>query len=358
MLDLNPPNPSHRMAIFWNKKDALIDLISSSQLSLDNPIMWDNIGKVATRAPRTIYDLFFVEFDKSRTGSLGGIKYGRNHKVMCSPIPLFDKSAFPLLMAFENREIQLFHDLFYFYDKSIVHQQQSAYVAIDAYLSDETASPNRDRCMEILNTVKGAYIIQQIIKIYLQFQMSEREFINLYYMYRKQDALGRIFLDRSAKEIARTAKRNGYSELFCEPISEACLSELQHEAIFSFIFLRSNEITPSINQDGRDFEKRCEELLRKAGFTTTITATTGDFGGDIIAEYQDIRYVIQCKGGRSRVGIKAVQEALAAKGYYKCDAAVVMADAEFTNAAIELARNTNVSLLRRDQIPAIARMII
>ena len=58
----------------------------------------------------------------------------------------------------------------------------------------------------------------------------------------------------------------------------------------------------------------------------------------------------QAKRYKSKVGIKAVQEAVASKGYYKCDRAMVVANNYFTNQARTLASRNKVELWDRKSL--------
>jgi restriction system protein len=72
---------------------------------------------------------------------------------------------------------------------------------------------------------------------------------------------------------------------------------------------------------------------------------TGDFGADIIARgFLMTKIVVQCKNYSKPVGVKAVQEVIAAKQYYRASRAAVAAKGTFTKQAKEMARRCGVSL--------------
>ena len=99
------------------------------------------------------------------------------------------------------------------------------------------------------------------------------------------------------------------------------------------------------NMDGFDFEKYAGNLLKANGFTKVeVTQCSSDFGVDIIAYKDDIKYAIQCKKYSSPVGIKAVQEVIGSKIMNDCHVAVVLTNNAFTKSAIELAEKNNVLL--------------
>lgn len=72
--------------------------------------------------------------------------------------------------------------------------------------------------------------------------------------------------------------------------------------------------------DGYIFEEDIAYLLKCLDYTNVgVTPPTGDFGVDILAEKNGISYAIQCKKYSGKVGVDAVQQVLAGKGYYQCD---------------------------------------
>jgi restriction system protein len=101
---------------------------------------------------------------------------------------------------------------------------------------------------------------------------------------------------------------------------------------------------------GRDFERYLEFLFSKLGFKVQQTAAHGDFGADLVASSRGERVVIQAKRYRRKVGVKAVQEAVAAKGYYSCDKATVVTNSSFTRQAATLAHRNGVSLWDRNRL--------
>ena len=78
------------------------------------------------------------------------------------------------------------------------------------------------------------------------------------------------------------------------------------------------------------------------------TRYVGDYGADLIVNKAGVKTVVQAKRYGKAVGIKAVQEAVAAKGMYGCTEAMVVTNSTYTRAAIDLARANRVSLWDRD----------
>ena len=97
--------------------------------------------------------------------------------------------------------------------------------------------------------------------------------------------------------------------------------------------------------DGFQFEQYVAGLLMRNGYSNVIvTQKSGDYGADITAERQEVKYVIQCKYYSSQVGIEAVQQIYAAKIHYNANVAVVATNSVYTRAAETLAKDLGVVL--------------
>lgn len=106
---------------------------------------------------------------------------------------------------------------------------------------------------------------------------------------------------------------------------------------------------------GVEFEHWCADLLKYNGFTNiAVTKASGDQGADIIAFRNAVKYAIQCKRFKNKLGNKPVQEVFTAKAYYNCTSAAVMTTNYFTEGAIDAARRTGVELWDRS---VLSRMI-
>lgn len=124
----------------------------------------------------------------------------------------------------------------------------------------------------------------------------------------------------------------------------------------------NNNLQESFNYDlldGHAFEHFCADLLRYNGFEhIQVTSGSGDFGVDILCEYESVSYAIQCKCYTNTVGNKAVQEIFSGKAFYHCEKAVVITNSYFTAAAEETARLTGVELWDRGRLNEIYRIAI
>lgn len=102
--------------------------------------------------------------------------------------------------------------------------------------------------------------------------------------------------------------------------------------------------------DGVAFEKFLTALFRRLGYAVEHTGRRGDYGADLIVAKDGRRTVVQAKRWTRNVGIKAVQEAVAAKAPYRCADALVVTNRYFSGAASKLARANGVLLWDRDTL--------
>jgi restriction system protein len=111
-------------------------------------------------------------------------------------------------------------------------------------------------------------------------------------------------------------------------------------------------ITDIDELDGKTFEKYLEAFYERAGYNVERTKYIGDYGADLVLERSGIRKVIQAKRWKGKVGVKAIQEVAAAKGYYGCQEAMVVTNSYYTEQAKQLARSNNIELWDRKKLIA------
>lgn len=102
--------------------------------------------------------------------------------------------------------------------------------------------------------------------------------------------------------------------------------------------------------DGKTFEKYLEALFIKLGYRVERTRYVGDYGADLVTAKNGVKTIIQAKRYQKNVGVKAIQEAVAAKGYYDCEQAMVVTNSFYTKQAIELAQANKVQLWDRNDL--------
>ncbi|HEY8610690.1 MAG TPA: restriction endonuclease [Roseomonas sp.] len=109
--------------------------------------------------------------------------------------------------------------------------------------------------------------------------------------------------------------------------------------------------TPVPTLTPRQFEQHCADTLAARGWSVSVGRGSGDQGVDVLARKGGRTVVLQCKLYGRPVGNKAVQEALAGRGYAGADGAAVVSNAPFTAAAHALAARVGVLLLHVSDLP-------
>ncbi len=102
--------------------------------------------------------------------------------------------------------------------------------------------------------------------------------------------------------------------------------------------------------NGKDFEKYLAILFKKLGYKVKRTPYQGDYGADLVIQKDGKQIVVQAKRYKRNVGLKAVQEAAAAKDYYKCDRAMVVTNSGYSKQAKKLAAANKVELWGRKKL--------
>jgi restriction system protein len=107
---------------------------------------------------------------------------------------------------------------------------------------------------------------------------------------------------------------------------------------------------------GVEFEEFVAAQLRIVGWSVTHTASTGDYGVDLIAKKDGTRMAIQCKRQAKAVGVAAVQQVVSGALHHRCDQTVVVTNQGFTKAARQLAATHRCRLVGREQVQIWARV--
>lgn len=102
----------------------------------------------------------------------------------------------------------------------------------------------------------------------------------------------------------------------------------------------------SKSKNGAAYEQHVANKMRLHGFLfVQQCGKSGDYGADIIARtFFMSKIVVQCKKYSGKVGVKAVQEVIAARQYYRASRAAVATNSTFTKNAVELAKACGVEL--------------
>jgi restriction system protein len=125
---------------------------------------------------------------------------------------------------------------------------------------------------------------------------------------------------------------------------------------FYRIFLKKGKL-PQVKElyevdemNGFEFENYLAPIFEKYGYRAEVTKGSGDFGADLILRKGRKKYVVQAKRYNNTIGVSAVQQIVAAVGYYKADGAMVVTNNYFTPAAADLAKHNGVQLIDRDEL--------
>lgn len=101
---------------------------------------------------------------------------------------------------------------------------------------------------------------------------------------------------------------------------------------------------------GEMFEELILEHFRKLGYKGRMTPATADYGADLVLENDRERIVAQIKRWKQKVGIEAVQQAVASINHYNANRGMVITNSYFTFNAEKLAKSNNIELWNRDTL--------
>ncbi|EMR04972.1 EcoKMrr [Bhargavaea cecembensis DSE10] len=114
--------------------------------------------------------------------------------------------------------------------------------------------------------------------------------------------------------------------------------------------LNASGIRQVDEMNGKEFEQFLKLRYEARGYQVRRTPYQNDFGADLVMQRDGRRIVVQAKRWKQNVGIKAVQEVVAARSHYKAQDAWVVTNSQFTKAAKELASSNGVRLVDRAQL--------
>lgn len=105
---------------------------------------------------------------------------------------------------------------------------------------------------------------------------------------------------------------------------------------------------------GLEFERYVAELLKAHGFTGVQLTERYDWGIDIVACKDGVRWGIQTKRSSGLVKVAAVRQVVAALTKYQCERAMVVTNGLFSRPAIEIARSNRCMLIDRPFLTKLA----
>jgi len=110
---------------------------------------------------------------------------------------------------------------------------------------------------------------------------------------------------------------------------------------------KSTKLSDIDTMTGYEFEDFLVDLFRKLGYSVERRKRSHEQGLDFLLERHGERIACQVKRHSKPVGNRAVQEANAARDYYRCHRALVVTNSGFTTPAKQLAERCNVELWDR-----------
>lgn len=110
--------------------------------------------------------------------------------------------------------------------------------------------------------------------------------------------------------------------------------------------------------DGLEFEYYVADLLRRNGFHNVSLTEKYDFGVDIIAEKDGIRWGIQVKHYSGLIKADAVRQVVTGLRLYDCDRAMVITNSTYSNVAQRLATGNDCVLVDRAGLKQLMRQSV
>jgi restriction system protein len=171
------------------------------------------------------------------------------------------------------------------------------------------------------------------------------------------NAYGYEDLGKWHEELARFRRSVG---LTLDPKRQAAFEKLATRTVRAWAAAADTQpLTDDIHaMTPEDYEHRCAEILRRAGWGAEVTGQSGDQGVDVVAERAGLTVAIQCKlHFAGPVGNKAVQEVHAAAGFIEAAHAVVVSNGDYTRSAEHLAQKLGVLLLHHSELAGLDALL-
>lgn len=110
---------------------------------------------------------------------------------------------------------------------------------------------------------------------------------------------------------------------------------------------------------GYKFEEFMKHVYEQLGYSVYHTPKSGDQGADLILTSKEkTRIAVQVKRYSGKVSNSAVQEVVAAKGFYKCTEGIVVTNSYFTDSARQLAKANYIDLVDRNELEKLINTIL
>lgn len=141
------------------------------------------------------------------------------------------------------------------------------------------------------------------------------------------------------------------------------LIHLPHRFVKQFLRKPSKPVLPTLAEidemNGYKFEEFMKCVYEQLGYSVYHTPFSGDQGADLILTSKEkTRIAVQVKRYSSKVSNSAVQEVVAAKGFYKCTEGIVVTNSYFTDSARKLAEANLIDLVDRNELEKLINTIL
>ncbi|MFZ1250556.1 MAG: restriction endonuclease [Candidatus Microsaccharimonas sp.] len=107
--------------------------------------------------------------------------------------------------------------------------------------------------------------------------------------------------------------------------------------------------------DGIEFERYIAQILKRQGYSSVRLTEQYDYGVDIVAEKDGVKWGVQVKRYSGLVKASAVRQVVTGLNFYNCQRAMVITNSEFSNVAKTLAVSNNCVLVNRASLLKLAR---
>jgi len=114
--------------------------------------------------------------------------------------------------------------------------------------------------------------------------------------------------------------------------------------------LRALQMVDIDVMDGLEFEKFVAKLLESRGYRKVRLTERYDYGIDILASKDGVRWGIQVKRHRNMVKAAAVRQVVTALNKYQCQRAMVVTNSTFSRPATVLAETNDCILIGKDEL--------
>jgi restriction system protein len=138
--------------------------------------------------------------------------------------------------------------------------------------------------------------------------------------------------------------------------------------LYRFIkrLLKKNPSKPALltlaeidEMNGYKFEEFMKHVYEQLGYSVYHTPLSGDQGADLIlTSKKRTKIAVQVKRYSGKVSNSAVQEVVAAKGFYKCTEGIVVTNSYFTDSAKQLAEANFIDLVDRSELEKLIKNVL